>query len=127
MWGTWMWGTWMWKPRLWTLVMKEKGSVSEEIDSFLIHTRKFLWNPCELKLVHELGHFSFLCLLKFSCRLSSGWIIYEKPLFKILFINIIRIFLTCFTLTFLFSSFQSIKSTVNWIFSTSFFISLQYI
>jgi len=64
-------------------------------------------------------------LANFSCYLSYDWIIYEKLLIKIRFFLFLRIYLACFSLTLLFLLFQSIKSTLNRTFLTSFFISLQ--
>ena len=62
-----------------------------------------------------LSHFLFSC-----------WSIYKKTLFKILLFIFLRIFLSCFSLTLLFSAFQSIKTTINRIFFTCFFIPLQH-
>lgn len=58
--------------------------------------------------------------------LFSYWSIYKKTLFKILLFIFLRIFLSCFSLTLLFSAFQSIKTTINRIFFTCFFIPHQH-
>ena len=65
--------------------------------------------------------------INLSCRLSSCWSIYEKTLLKIRIFLFFRIFLACFHLTLLFSIVYTLKNTKNRIFSTSFFIALQYL
>ena len=104
---------------------------AESTDGCLLIGRRILARMYTANAVQRVNLFTSWgkaqCLLKFSCRLSSYWSIYEKSLFKILIFLFLRIFLACFPLTLLFSNFQSIKNTVNRTFLTSFFISLQYI